>query len=206
MLLQQPLAAVAPTLGTDVLSVLAGADTSFTITHIHRILHQESSPSGIRKALAPLVAHGLVSELVLGNTHAYSLNRQHLLAEPLLAMANAKERLLDKIQEVVASWPTQPLTVALFGSAARGEMHINSDIDILIVFPDDAGQDIVDEGPNDLADQASRWTGNDVRPLVYRAAEVTPSPIFDSIIADGITIKGDPNWLRRSIRSMRAAS
>ena len=206
MLLQHPLAAVAPTLGTSVLSVLAGADTSFTVTRIHNVLEQKVSPTGIRKALAPLVAQGLVSEVVLGKTHAYSLNRRHLLAEPLLAMTNAKERLLVKIETLVESWPIQPVAVTLFGSAARGDMHFDSDIDILVVFPDDASQDVVDEVVYSLAEQVTGWTGNDVRPLVYRTAEVTPAPIFDSIVSEGITVAGDSNWLRRTLRRQRAAS
>lgn len=41
------------------------------------------------------------------------------------------ERLVASITEVV-----QPLRIILFGSAARGEMQVGSDIDVLVVMPE----------------------------------------------------------------------
>lgn len=206
MLLQDPLAAIAPTLGTAVLSILAGADAMFTAPQIHRILQRQSSVAGIRKALVPLTEHGLVAEVVIGKTHAYSLNRRHILAEPLLLMVSAKDRLLARIRELVETWPVQPVAVVLFGSAARGDMRADSDIDILVVFTDNASQTVIDNVLYELVKHVSDWVGNDVRPLVYRAHEVVPAPIFDSIASEGITIFGDSSWVRRAIPRHKTAS
>lgn len=184
----------------SVLSVLTGADAQFTVTQIQRLLHGQGSLPGIRKALAPLVAQGLVDEFFLGKTGAYSLNRDHLLAEPLLQMANAKARLFSKIRALVDSWPIEPTVAMLFGSGARGDMHLESDIDILLIFTDAADQDSIDQAVYALSQKVSRWTGNDVRPLLYRESDVSPAPIFSSILSEGITLTGDSNWLRRALR------
>ena len=46
-----------------------------------------------------------------------------------------EKTVLDKIVSVILQ-QTQPLRIVLFGSAARGEMHPGSDVDIMIVVPE----------------------------------------------------------------------
>lgn len=50
-----------------------------------------------------------------------------------LPEAEAKD--LDKLVRCIAQ-TVRPLKIILFGSAARGEMHPGSDLDLLIVVPD----------------------------------------------------------------------
>lgn len=96
----------------------------------------------------------------------------------------------------------QPISVKLFGSAARNDMTDDSDIDLLVILPD-----AWPEGDNhiqELSSKASTWTGNDVRPLVYTESEIADAPIFKSILIDGIDVAGDGNWLRRRMRESAA--
>lgn len=46
-------------------------------------------------------------------------------------------RVVDAVRRIVAAY--EPVAVWLFGSAARGEAGPDSDIDLLVVVPDDAG-------------------------------------------------------------------
>lgn len=91
--------------------------------------------------------------------------------------------------------------MTLFGSAARREMLNDSDIDLLFVVPDGSSDGLY-EAITDLAVEAYRLTGNDVRPLVYEVSEVQCAPIFDSIERDGVHVFGDSHWLSRQLQAM----
>jgi hypothetical protein len=49
-------------------------------------------------------------------------------------MSPDREVLDELVRRIVAA--VQPLRIILFGSAARGEMGPNSDLDVLVVMPD----------------------------------------------------------------------
>jgi len=201
MRLQNPFAAVSTTgLDSQVLTVLARTEQYLSVHQIHQLLPEKGSPQGIRKSVVRLVEQGGVLERATGRSFAYALNRDHLLAEAILTIAKAKSELLSRMSQIISEWPIQPLTAKLFGSAARNEMRADSDIDLLIVMPDAATDDVVDESVRRLAAQAALWTGNDVRPLVFRSSEVQPASIFSSILEEGIDIAGDSSWLRKQLR------
>jgi predicted nucleotidyltransferase len=207
MRLQNPFSALSSTgMDSQVLTVLARTEQYLTIPALHRLLPEEGSPTGVRKALSRMVEQGVVLEQLTGRTHSYALNREHLLADVILKIANAKRELISRIQDAILQWPVKPVTVKVFGSAARGEMRSDSDIDILIVMPDETPDGLDDELAGNLAGQVSRWTGNDVRPLLYRAAEVKAAPVFDEIIKEGMDVMGDPAWLRRASRRHKISS
>lgn len=204
MRLQNPFAAVNTTgLDSQVLLVLAGAEQHLTVREIHRLLPEGGSLEGVRKAVHRLVDQGTVLVIFVGRSAGYALNREHLLAGPILQIADAKQELVRRLAQETSKWETQPLTMKLFGSAARGDMGDKSDVDLLVVLPDeisfDDGFTLVDE----LTSQASRWTGNDVRPLLYRSEEVVLAPIFTAALEEGIDVAGDPSWLPRRLRSLR---
>ncbi len=49
-------------------------------------------------------------------------------------MQPTTEQLNEVVQRIVTT--VHPLRVVLFGSAARGEMHADSDLDVLVVMPE----------------------------------------------------------------------
>lgn len=198
MKLHSPFSALATT-GVDALAlqVLARADAIFSVTEVHRLASEKCSREAIRRSLIRLELSGLVTEHRIGHAVGYALNREHLLAAAVLEIASAKQRLLAKIRAEFELWAPQPVAVWLFGSAARGEMHHDSDIDLLIVTPGPT-KDLEDQ-IRALSEHVSQWTGNDCRPLVYEASEVVDAPIFHEILADGICLAGEAGWLRRAI-------
>lgn len=200
MRLQNPFAAVGPTgLDSQVLTVLARTEQYLSIRQIHQLLPEQGSHQGVRICVARLVEQGVVLERGTGRSYAYALNRNHLLADAILRIANAKSDLLVRMVEVISGWSVQPLTVKIFGSAARNEMRADSDIDLLVVLPDPATEDFAEDAVHGLAAQATMWTGNDVRPLIYRSSEVRPATIFDSILKHSIDVTGDASWLRKQL-------
>ena len=205
MILSRPLAVVTPTLEADVLRVLALADTSFTPGEIHR-LTPSTSISGLRRALNRLAEQGIVHAERTPVAVLYSLNRRHLAADPIIALARLPETLLDRLRDQFASWSTPTEFAAVFGSAARGDMRADSDLDLFVVRP--SGLDPEDSGwraqLDTLAAEVTAWTGNDARILEYGEDEVTGrSPVLEAIRAEGLVVSGSLNWLQRRLTRVR---
>lgn len=130
------------------------------------------------------------------------LNREHLLGEAVLVLASARDRLYERIRHAIDLWEFRPTVVTIFDSAALKDMRTESDIDLFIGLSDETDDVLAHTRVAELARKVSIWTGNDARPLVYRASEIAPAPIFNSIVTEGHTVYGDTNRLgRKAARS-----
>lgn len=116
------------------------------------------------RTLQRLVEHGLVrvQEAGAGAALLYTFNREHLAAEPILALMDVRRCLIDRLRGELESWPLAPLHASLFGSAARGDGTIASDIDVFLVRPGMvAAEDARWRGQVDhLGDLVVSWSGN----------------------------------------------
>jgi len=205
MELNRPLATITPTLDGDVLAVLAQHDATFTTGQLHRVLNRYSE-EGIRKVLLRLTRQGVVRSQRVGNAYSYRLNRQHLAADPIIQLARLPRTLLERLEDRLNSWAIPPTYAAVFGSAARGTMTEDSDLDLLLVRADDTPIQIWDEQVADLVADVSRWTGNDTRPLEYTVSELTTARdefVLRDVLEDGLTVAGRRAWLSRQLRARK---
>lgn len=197
----RPLAVVTPTLDGDVLMSLARADASFTTGQLHRML-PSASQDGVRRALQRLVAQGVVTADRVGNAYSYRLNREHLAAEHVIGLANLMSALLARLTARLEAWDPQPVYAAVFGSAARGGMHFDSDIDLLLVRPGTADEESWEEQVQALTADMTRWTGNDARALILDDEDVVRGePVLQDVLAHGLTVAGRRAWLSKRLRS-----
>ncbi|MEP6760292.1 MAG: nucleotidyltransferase domain-containing protein [Sporichthyaceae bacterium] len=137
MNLTTPLDDLMPGLRGHVLTVLLRSPRPLTGREVaHRA--GTVSHSSVKLILDSLATAGIVRlSLVSGAGHFYELNHDHVLTEPLCQMDRALDEFLAMAQRLILSWPTAPLSVALFGSVARGTSAADSDVDLLIIWPDD---------------------------------------------------------------------
>ncbi|MET3903937.1 nucleotidyltransferase domain-containing protein [Paenarthrobacter sp. 4246] len=203
MQLQNPLRAICPTLEADVLMALADGRPS-TPGHLVRDRGIHASVSGTRRCLERLQESGIVMGVQVGNRTEYALNSSHMLAGVIAEASQGRDRFTRFVSRAILRWPERPLQVTLFGSAARGDMRNDSDIDLLFIIRDGTGDELYDQ-IGDLALDVYRLTGNDVRPMIYEASEVRKAPIFDSIMREGVHLYGDRHWLSRHLRASAAA-
>jgi hypothetical protein len=203
MELGRPLATITPTLDGDVLVVLARSDVTFTTGQLHRILTRNSE-EGIRKVLIRLVRQGIVYSDKVGNAFTYRLNRDHLAAEYIIGLANLQMKLLKRIEDRLESWTLPPVYAAVFGSAARGSMTADSDLDLLLIQPDDADDALWETQVNDLTAEVTRWTGNDTQPLEFTASDLAVrgryEPVLSAVLDHGLTVAGTHSWLNKQLR------
>lgn len=204
--LSRPLMTVTPTLDGDVLAALANHDGIFTTGQLHRLLARHSE-EGIRKVLRRLVRQGVVLSDRVGNAFAYRLNREHLAAEHIIGLSQIRKTLLERIEDRLESWEIPPVYAAVFGSAARGGMTEDSDVDLLLIRPEEADDDRWETQVHELAIEVTRWVGNDTRPLEFTEAELADRAYDEAVLRDvardGLTVAGSRAWLAGHLRKRK---
>lgn len=200
--LSNPLRSVAPSVEADVLGVLARTHVPLTGLRVQQLAGR--SYGRVRLVLQRLVDHGLVFVEQHGNTKSYLLNRGHVLAAPLEAMVNAAWAIEDELRESVARYPIRPAALVLFGSFARRDGDAASDVDILLVRPEDVDSDDEswDAQRESLVRDLERRTGNRVQVVELSAAEFSEAvarnePLIGSIRNDGVIVAGAVPGIRR---------
>jgi hypothetical protein len=170
--LARPLSLITPTVDGDVLAVLAQAEASFTGRQVHHVAGRHSE-RGVRNALHRLCAQGIVVRERVGSADQYRLNRAHLAAPHVEALAGLRTEFLRRLSHELGQWAPPPVFAALFGSAVRRDMQPDSDIDLLIVRDNavDAGDPVWRDQLDNLARDVTAWTGNDTRVLEFAVGE-----------------------------------
>lgn len=193
----KPFQALLPTVDSAVLSVLAGSTRPRTGREIAR-LATRSHPA-VQKVLDRLTEHGLVEQRPAGRSFVYTLNRDHLAAPAVEALADMRAGLFGRLRVAVGDWAVQPLHASVFGSTARGDGDAESDIDLFVVRPDNVSP----ENPTwrqqleDLGDAVKRWSGNHAGISEVDAADVARlvaenPPIVSDLRADAVELAGEP--------------
>ena len=149
------------------------------------------APGNASAVIEELIQAGLVSETVAGRSSMVVLNRDHLAAGPVLALAGLRGELIRRLRERLSAWPE--LNVAwLFGSVAPGDADSDSDVDLLIVADDLQSHDLHERLSRLQADVRS-WTGNDLQlvehsPSSWRKLVRAKNPLVEQIRLDGIAL------------------
>ncbi len=180
----------------DVLVVLAGTTQPLTGRRVAR-LARRGSVAAVAKALGRLVSQGIVLRQEAPPASLYTLNRQHLAAPAVEALALIRTELLDRLRHAFSTWSIAPVHVSLFGSAARADGDVDSDIDLFIVRPAcvDAEDATWNAQLRDTGEAVLVWTGNHAGIIdlaerdVRRMQEENP-PVVGELERDGIDLAG----------------
>jgi Nucleotidyltransferase domain len=198
MNVRRPISAVAPSLEGEVLQTLAGTTMVMTGRQV-ALMTGRSSHSGVLDALHRLAEQGLVDRVELNRAILFSLNREHLAANAVIELTRLRTKLVEELRREIAGWEIAPVHASLFGSTARGDGDIHSDIDLFVVRP--AAVDEEDRQwrtqADGLAAKIERWTGNRASILDIAEAETARlrterPPIVESLNSDAIPLGGSP--------------
>lgn len=124
-------------------------------------------------ALSDLEAQGLVKMSRAGNSYMFTINKDHAIVSGVLVPAfdfeseltnNLADRFYDGLGKSLVS-------VTLFGSVARGEETVDSDIDILLVLKDGTDRKKAEGNISDISHEAYLAFGCSVMPIVVTETE-----------------------------------
>lgn len=190
-----PFTALMPTLDSAVLTVLARTTRPQTGREV--ALAAGRSPSGVRPVLDRLAEQGLVDSESMGRAFVYTLNREHLAAPAVEALADLRSALVNRLRQEIAAWTIAPSHASLFGSAARGDGDAASDVDLFVVRPEKIGaEDATWRAQLDgLAEGVKRWTGNYAGIAELSTDQLATlrkrrPPVLKDLDADAITLSG----------------
>jgi predicted nucleotidyltransferase len=161
-------------------------DAPLTGRQVHALVSDDYSLWTVQEALKALAQLGLVNTQTIGRAGVHTINEDHVSVSPLRALLDPIAALTDTVREAVGD---DVRTVILFGSIARGEAHIKSDIDLAAIAP--TGWD----GRTDLEDAVRTRLGNYCDVLVFTPEDFTrlsgtDEPVVREILAEGIALIG----------------
>jgi len=161
------------------------------------------SASGAQGALEELTSMGIVDRREATSQHLYQINVENHLADALRELFQAEDErwadLLETIEEELRSRFFGPSieAAAIFGSAARGDDHPGSDLDLLVVTGSEEDEDAVWEQLLDRQPSLQREFGVRISPVVIsldrlRERAEDGDPLIDAVIREGITVVKPP--------------
>ena len=170
--ISNPLRSLAPTVEGDVLAVLVRSQMPLTGRRIHELAGR--SYSQVREVLHRLEVHGLVDAEDHGAAVAYSFNREHVLATAVETASAAGGEVERRLRAAFEGWTPPPAAVVLFGSFARRDGGPESDVDVLLIRPNDIadGDDLWTAQRYDLVRNVERWTGNSTQIIELTSSEL----------------------------------
>lgn len=198
--LTSPAQAVVPRVNAEVLLVLARTTMPLTGNQVHR-LSGSVSRRGVQLVLQHLERHGLIDVMEAGSSNLYSLNREHVAAPAVLALVDLRGQLFKRISDEMDKWSIQPVAAAIFGSAARGDGGLKSDVDLFVIRPTKI-LDVDPQWENQIAALSTlvrRWSGNPASVIQATPSQVAGmisrnEPIVESLRHDAVSLIG-PNVL-----------
>jgi predicted nucleotidyltransferase/DNA-binding transcriptional ArsR family regulator len=163
------------------------------------------SQAQVSRVLPGLVELGLVERREVPPASLFRLVPEHVAARTLLALARSSDVVLDEIGRLAGALPCRPVSVIVFGSFGRREASRDSDIDLVIVRPDEIDEDddawaVSLEG---FRRDVRQLTGNPVEVLEVSADDAASrlasrSPVWADIRREGRVVHGlELDGLRR---------
>ncbi len=161
------------------------------------LLTGRRSHSGVIEALNRLTDQGLVNRVELNRAFLFSLNREHLAADAVIALAGLRAELIKRIRGEVSSWSVAPIHASLFGSMARGDGDTSSDIDLFVVRPAGTLDDdhVWRSQVDSLTGNIESWTGNRASVAEVAEPEIAgwrsdPPAVVESLRRDAVPLDG----------------
>lgn len=194
---RHPIEAVVPGAQGKILSALLRSSGQFNLRTLARVAGVSIAQAS--RVLPQLVGLGIVERHEVPPSSLFRLVPEHVSTRALLELADPRRILIGEVGRSAATISPSPVSVVAFGSFARGDGSIESDIDLVVVRP--AHVD-TDDGEwaislDDWRTHLQRVSGNDVEILEVGAGELgsklaSSGQVWRDVRRDGQLIYGKP--------------
>lgn len=190
-----PVQAVVPGAQGRILAVLAETTAPLNLSTLARLAGVSVAQAS--RVMPGLVELGLVERREIPPSSQFRLIRENVAAQAIIELARSREAALSQIGSVASDLPVPPVSVIVFGSIARGDADRQSDLDVIVVRPDD-----VDDDDDVWATAIERWrseaqaiTGNTVEVLEVTQDEARTklsgnAQLWRDVARDGTVVYG----------------
>jgi DNA-binding transcriptional ArsR family regulator len=172
-------------------------DMIFTGREIARNIGVASS--NVSHALSELEKIGVLHSVAKGRSLLYRLNTKHILYERLLRDLFEREagNLSYVLEKLSLNWPRDIRSVICYGSVARGEENVSSDVDLCFVTRDSCNRSRVLRELDQMQAEFYLRTGNRFSPFVVSSLSFVVRyrrghPLIRKIASEGLLLRGDP--------------
>ena len=179
------------------LRVLQDAARGFTGREISRqagMTHRSAL-----KALTRLEDLGVVKRTRGGRDHIFVLNRESVLVrEGILPVFELERRMLDRaLSQIARALGTSVESIILFGSVARREETVESDLDLCVLVASAGHKREAQRRAHAIAPRIREEFGARLAPIFFSVAEFRKGvrrrkELFAGIIRDGKLVAGRP--------------
>ena len=151
------------------------------------------SPTTANLALGELADAGLVTSRPVGRATLWRTAEGAPVLEQLRSVARAGE---DEVCDIlVDALGSEPVSITLYGSTARGTAGANSDVDILVVAPDEETESLFRRRSYVASRRLRALLGRPIQITLMDQAKVKrtfDSSFVTNVITDGRTLRGVP--------------
>jgi len=172
-------------------------DMIFTGREIARNIGVASS--NVSLALSHLEKIGVLHSVAKRRSLLYRLNTRHILCERLLRNLFDKEagNLSYVLEELFLRWPRDIRSAICYGSVARGEEGVSSDVDVCFVIRDSSRRSPVLRVLEQVQAEFYLRTGNRFSPYVISSLSFAVryrrrDPLIRKVASEGLLLRGDP--------------
>jgi hypothetical protein len=202
-----PVKAVIPGAQGRVLAVLAETTAPLNLSTLARLAGVSVAQAS--RVMPGLVELGLVERREIPPSSQFRMIRENVAAQAIIKLSRSRDAALSQIGSAAARVSVPPVSVIVFGSIARGDADRQSDLDVIVVRPDD-----VDDDDDVWATAIERWrreaqaiTGNAIEVLEVTQDEARTklsgsAQLWRDVARDGIVVHGvTMNELRERVHA-----
>lgn len=189
----RPVEGIVPGAQGRVLGVLLETTAELNLRTIAQLAGVSQAQAS--RVLPGLVALGVVERREVPPASLFRLVPEHVAARALLEIARSTDFVLEEIGRLAGALPHPPVSVIVFGSFARREAEIDSDIDLVVVAPTEVDDDAWAGSIESWRRDVRRLTGNPVQVLEVSGEEAASKladcrQLWASICRDGRVVHG----------------
>ena len=166
----RPVEALIPGAQGRVLGALARVDAELPVSTLAAVAGVgRTRASAVLGKLADL---GVVSRREVGPTVLVRLERRNAVGELVAGLAGLRSGVIEALRQLAAGLDPPPVGLFLFGSLARGNADLASDIDFLAVRPEGADEARWAASLTEFSAHARILTGNRIQVLDYELSDL----------------------------------
>jgi predicted nucleotidyltransferase len=193
---RHPVEAAIPGAQGRIIAALLGTSGELNLRTIARVAGVSIAQAS--RVLPRLVDLGMIERREVPPTSLFRLVPEHVATRALSELADSRGVVMNEMRHAASKIRPAPVSVITFGSFARGDSDVDSDIDVLIVRP--TGIDADDERWAQTLERwrtfVSRVAGNTVEILEVEAAAVAAklsggTQLWRDIHCDGQVVLGE---------------